>query len=389
MSGDADGLAPKHIETLLAHGGGAIDAASGGVVPPIQPATTFARGDDYQPLAPGRIYGRDDMPLYAQLEGVLAELEGVRGALTFPSGMAAIAAVMRAVPNGGAIVAQSGIYWGTTVWLRKHCARSGVRLVEVDATDANILEHAIAEARPGLVLVETPSNPWLGIVDLKRAATAAHAVGALLAVDSTAATPIHSRPASFGADIVLHSATKSLNGHSDVLAGVVASDAIDAEWWTAIRAERREAGAVLGPFETWLFLRGLRTLALRVERASANAVAIASFLNSHEAVERVLYPGLADHPGHDIAVQQMTNGFGSLMSFCIKGGARDALAVAGALKVIVRATSLGGVESLIEHRHTIEAGVTDMPENLLRLSVGIEHVDDLIGDLEQALSQIA
>ncbi|MCC2111384.1 MAG: PLP-dependent transferase [Hyphomicrobiales bacterium] len=378
----------NRIETILAQAGSRVDAQTGGLAAPIQPATTFARGPDYKPTAEGVIYGRDDVPIYKGLEEILAALEGVRAALVFPSGMAALSAVVRSVVDGGAIVAQKGVYYGTSVFLRKYCARHDIQLTEVDATDIAAVEAAVGQAQPNLVMIETPSNPWLGIVDIAAVAEIAHEAGALLMVDSTAATPLVTRPAELGADIVVHSATKMLNGHSDVLAGVVVANAVDTEWWTMIRAERREAGAVLGTFEAWLLLRGLRTLALRLERAMANAMKIAAFLDGHAAVDRVLYPGLPHHPGHEIARRQMRGGFGSLMSFLVPGGEAGALAVAGAVKTIARATSLGGVETLIEHRYTYERGITDVPPNLLRLSIGIEHADDLIADLQQALATI-
>ena len=373
-------------ETLLATAGGHIDPATGGVVPPLQPATTFARDADYDLLNPAHLYGRDNIPLLGLLDDLLARLENVAGAVTFPSGMAAIAAVFRSLPAGSTVAVQRGIYWGTTVFVRKFCPRQGLRLIEVDATDAAKLSAEIAHTKPALVFLEVPSNPWLDVADIAAAAAAAHAAGGLLAVDSTVATPIHTNPAAFGADIVIHSATKALNGHSDVLAGVVASDHCETDWWQAIKDERHDAGALLGAFEAWLLVRGLRTLSLRAERMSQNAMTIAAFLEGHDRVEQVHYPGLASHPAHTLAAKQMTGGFGGLLSFRLKGNAAETLAMVGRLKLITRATSLGGVESLIEHRHSVEPESTGMPENLLRLSVGIEHSDDLIADLDQALT---
>ncbi len=378
----------RRPETMLAQAGSRADTQTGGLVAQIQPATTFARRPDYAPTADGVIYGRDDAPIYRELDTVLAELESTAAACTFASGMAAIAAVVRATAGRRGIVAQKGIYYGTTVFLRRHCARHGIPLTEVEAADSGALEAAVREAPPDLVLIETPSNPWLAVVDIAAAAAIAHEAGALLMVDSTAATPLVTRPAERGADIVVHSATKMLNGHSDVLAGVVAANAVATDWWAAIRAERREAGAVLGVFEAWLLLRGLRTLSLRLERAMANAARIAVFLDNHPAVRTVLYPGLPQHPGHDIAKRQMAGGFGYLMSFLVPNGADGALAIARGAETIARATSLGGVESVIEHRYTYERGITEVPPDLLRLSVGIEHVDDLIADLDRALSAI-
>ncbi|MCO6408657.1 trans-sulfuration enzyme family protein [Hoeflea alexandrii] len=370
--------------TIAAQAGGVIDMPSGGVVPPVQPSTTFVRDEDYALVNPDNIYSRDNSDIVRITENVLARLENAEEALLFPSGMAAIAALFRTLPNGATVVVQSGIYWGTTKWLRDFSARRQIALHEVDASDASALEQACTTHRPALVFIETPSNPWLKSVDIARAASCAHASGGLLAVDSTAATPVLQKPLELGADIVMHSATKGINGHSDVLAGVLATAAPAAKVWTDIKADRHDAGAVIGPFEAWLLLRGMRTLPLRVERMSANALKIASWLKAHPKVTDVFYPGLASHPGHKVAARQMQGGFGCLFSFLVQGGAPEALAVVGKLKLFHRATSLGGVESLVEHRHTIEPH-TGIPESLIRVSVGIEDADDLIADLSQAL----
>ncbi len=372
-------------ETIAARAAGAIDAITGGIVPPIPLATTFLRDEHYAPLDAAHVYGRDDSAIVRTAEGVLAQLEGAAAALLFPSGMAAIAGLMRTVPNRGAIVMQSGIYWGATKWTREFCQRREIDLHEVDASDAAALSKTIGSVRPKLVWIETPSNPWLKTTDIARAAEAAHLVGAVLAVDSTAATPVLSRPLEFGANIVMHAATKAINGHSDVLAGLLCAADADLPAWQAIRTDRHDAGAILGNFEAWLLLRGMRTLPLRVERMCANALALAQWLEQHPAVERVLYPGLPSHEGHELAARQMRGGFGGLMSVMIKGGAVEALAFCGALKLIHRATSLGGVESLVEHRRTIEGEESGIPANLVRLSIGIEHVEDLKADLDQAL----
>ncbi|WP_299355084.1 PLP-dependent aspartate aminotransferase family protein [uncultured Shimia sp.] len=374
-----------HPATLAAQAGGVIDAQSGGVVPPIQPSTTFARDRDYAPLNPANTYARDHNDAVRQAEAVLAGLEGGNGALLFPTGMAAIAALFRTVPNGGRVVVQSGIYWGTTRWIRDFCERRAVKLCEVDASDSKALESACAAAPTQIVWIETPSNPWLKITDIAAAAQAAHASGALLVVDSTAATAILSQPLSLGADIVMHSATKAINGHSDVLGGVLVTRE-DTETWQAIAEDRATAGAVMGPFEAWLLLRGMRTLPLRVRQMCANATEIAAFLEDHLRVETVLYPGLAGHAGHETAKRQMQGGYGFLMSFVVRGGRDAALAAAGRLNLFHRATSLGGVESLVEHRATIEPN-SGIPEGLLRISVGIEDAGDLIADLAQALGQ--
>jgi cystathionine gamma-synthase len=372
------------MATIAAQAAGAIDAVSGGVVPPIQSSTTYLRGPDNALLNAENSYARDDSDIVRQCETVLAALDHGAASLLFPSGMAAIAALFRALPMGAGVVLQSGIYWGTTKWVRAHCARQQVPLVEVDASDAAQLEKACASAQPALVFIETPSNPWLKTVDIAAAATAAHAVGAILCVDGTAATPVLTRALDHGADLVMHSATKGINGHSDVLAGVLTTRDDTSPLWQAITEDRQTGGAVLGPFEAWLLLRGMRTLPLRVERMSQSAQSIATYLAAHPRVADVFYPGLPAHPGHDVAIRQMQGGFGCLLSFLIKGEKSDALAVLGRLTLFHRATSLGGVESLVEHRFTIEPH-TGIPPNMIRVSVGIEDVDDLIADLAQAL----
>ena len=373
------------VATIAAQAGGYIDAASGGVVPPIQPSTTFARDRSYQPHPTGNIYARDDNDVGRIAEALLAQLDNAEAALLFPNGMAAIAAVFRALPGGATVLVQSQIYWGTTKWLREFCARRSVTLIEADLSDIGQAQSLCAQHQPDLVFIETPSNPWLRTTDIALVAEATHVAGGRLVVDATAATPILTRALDFGADIVMHSATKGINGHSDVLAGVLATNAPADPHWQAIAIDRHDAGAVIGSFEAWLLIRSIRTLPLRVERMSQNAQAVAEFLQSHDAVAQVFYPGLPDFEGHSVAKRQMAGGFGSLLSFCVKGGAVEALRVAGQLNLFHRATSLGGVESLVEHRHTIEPH-TGIPESLLRLSIGIEDVQDLCADLEQALT---
>jgi cystathionine gamma-synthase len=372
------------VATIAAQAGGYIDAASGGVVPPIQPSTTFARDRSYQPHPTGNIYARDDNDVGRIAEALLAQLDNAEAALLFPNGMAAIAAVFRALPGGATVLVQSQIYWGTTKWLREFCARRSVTLIEADLSDIGQAQSLCAQHQSDLVFIETPSNPWLRTTDIALVAEATHAAGGRLVVDATAATPILTRALDFGADIVMHSATKGINGHSDVLAGVLATNAPADPHWQAIAIDRHDAGAVIGSFEAWLLIRSIRTLPLRVERMSQNAQAVAEFLQSHDAVAQVFYPGLPDFEGHSVAKRQMAGGFGSLLSFCVKGGAAEALRVAGQLNLFHRATSLGGVESLVEHRHTIEPH-TGIPESLLRLSIGIEDVQDLCADLGQAL----
>lgn len=374
----------KKQATIAAHAGGALDRQSAGVVPSIQTSTTFLRDQDYGLVRPDNIYLRDNSDTVRTAEMLLAKLEGAAEALLFPSGMAAIAALFRTLPNGAGVIVQSGIYWGTTKWVRDFCLRRGIALHETDASDIASLGTLCEAVKPALVFIETPSNPWLKSTDIAAAAKVAHAVGAKLAVDATAATPVLMQPLALGADIVMHSATKGINGHSDVLAGALCTNDVDDAIWQAIKADRHDAGAVLGPFEAWLLIRGMRTLPLRVERMSQNAQALAEYLLGQRAVADVFYPGLPHHAGHAVAKVQMQGGYGCLMSVLVRGGAPEALAVVGKLQIFLRATSLGGVESLVEHRHTIEPH-TGIPENLIRVSVGIEDIDDLIADWDQAL----
>jgi cystathionine gamma-synthase len=372
-------------ETLAAQGLFSADAG-GAVVPPLTPSTTFARDADYALLSAGRDYARDRNPTFEIAERLLARLEGGAAARLFASGMAAAAAVVQTLAPGDRIVAPRVMYWGLRNWLVKFAAQWGLELSLFDPADPEALERAVAAARTRLVWIETPCNPTWDVIDIARAAQAAHAAGARLVVDSTAATPVHTRPLALGADVVMHSATKYLNGHADVVAGALVTARED-DWWHAICEQRAEAGAMPGTFEAWLLQRGMRTLFLRVARSSASALAIAQHFDGDPRLERVLYPGLPSHPGHAIAARQMQGGFGGMLSLCVKGGAPEALAVAKACRVFVRATSLGGVESLIEHRHTVEGPASPIPKNLLRLSIGIESADDLIADLEQALGR--
>ncbi|MGJ8622726.1 MAG: trans-sulfuration enzyme family protein [Yoonia sp.] len=365
--------------TIAAHAAGALDAQSGGVVPALQPSTTFTRDADYNLDRPDNVYSRDNSDNLRQAEEVLRSLEDAAETLLFPSGMAAIAAVFRTLPNRGTAILQSGIYWGTTAWIRDFCARREITLVEVPASE---LVATCQNTPADLVFIETPSNPWLETVDIQ---AVNNATSGVVIVDGTAATPILTRALDHGADIVMHSATKAINGHSDVLAGVLSTRAPEAAIWGEIKADRKMAGAILGPFEAWLLIRAMRTLPLRVERMSQNTQKLAEALLAHPQVADVFYPGLPHHSGHDIAKRQMQGGYGSLMSVLVKGGREDALRVVGKLQLFLRATSLGGVESLVEHRHTIEPH-TGIPENLIRVSVGIEDAGDLIADWKQALA---
>lgn len=369
--------------TIAAQAAGAVEAQTGGVVPGISLATTYLRDADYGLMRPDNVYGRDQNDTVRQCEEVLRALEGAAASLLFPSGMAAIAAVFRALPSGARVVMQNGIYWGTLKWVRDYCVRRAIILDEIDAADPAALAEA-CRSSADMVWVETPSNPWLKTVDIAAAAGMAHKAGAVLVVDGTAATPVLTRALELGADIVMHSATKALNGHSDVLAGVLSCREPGQAMWQEIATDRHDAGAIIGPFEAWLLMRGMRTLPLRLERMCENAMAVAEYLQGRADIEAVYYPGLSSHAGHAIAARQMRGGYGYLLSALVKGDKARALDVVGRLRLFHRATSLGGVESLVEHRHTIEPH-TGIPETLIRLSVGIEDAGDLIADLARAL----
>ena len=371
------------LDTLLAQGGHFVDRETGAVVPPIHPATTFARNDRYE--VADYIYSRNANPTGAHVEAVLAKLEGAEDALAFSSGMAAVAAFFDSLGAGDHVVAPRVMYHGVADLLRRLADQRGVEVSFFDATGADALEAAIRPGQTSVVWIETCVNPTWDVIDIRAAANAAHNAGAILGVDATATPPVTLRALECGADIVFHSATKYLAGHSDLLAGVLATGAMNGRWQD-IQAARTRMDGVLGAFEAWLLLRGMRTLHLRYERQADNALAIARHFESHTGIEAVLYPGLESHPGHEIARQQMTGSFGAMLSLLIAGGAKAAKRVATRTRLFLPATSLGGVESLIEHRASVEGPLSAVPANLLRLSVGIERADDLIADLEQALA---
>lgn len=379
---DGRGAGPRP-ETLAAQALHAIDDATGAVVPPLQVATTFARDAAYQLRGP--MYARDDNPTPGHAERLLAALEGGAAALVFSSGMAAATAAIRAVLRPGDHVVGPAVgYFNLRGWLERFCARWGVALDLVDTSAPDALRRALRPGTTRLVWIESPANPTWEVTDLAAASELAHAAGALLAVDSTAATPVHVRPIAHGADLVMHSATKFLSGHSDVLAGALVTARLD-DAWAQIAQLRHDEGPCLGAFDAFLLLRGMRTLFARVERSSATARALAERLAALPGVT-VRYPGRADHPHHALAARQMERGFGSMLSLQVGGGAERALAVVGRLRVWVPATSLGGVESLVEHRYSVEGPDTPTPPDLLRLSVGLEHEDDLFEDLRDAIA---
>ncbi len=374
---------PYAPETIAAQAGGAVDAATGAIVPPIHLTTTYERDPD-NAYRRGYIYARPDNPGTRQVEDVISSLEGAAASFVFASGMAAATTAMLAVARPAHIVAPEVMYWGLKKWLAEDAPGLGIRATFVDATRPAAIEKAIEPGATRLVWLETPANPTWGITDIRAVAAMAHDAGARLAVDSTIATPVLTQPIALGADVVMHSATKYLNGHSDVIAGALAFARRDEYAESAARI-RAMQGAVIGPMEASLLLRGLRTLHLRVRHQSVSALAIATHFAANPRIEAVLYPGLSTDPGHAIAARQMTGGFGGMLSVRVKGGEAAAVRVAANLKLWKRATSLGGVESLVEHRASVEGPGTLCPADLLRLSVGLEATGDLIADLEQAL----
>ena len=371
-------------QTLAAQALGGCDPSTAAIVPPIVPSATYERAPDGS-YPGGHTYTRDQNPTYDPAEALLARLEEGHEALLFGSGMAAATTVFETLAAGDHVVAPVGMYWTIRLWLQELAASGRIALDLVPNGDLTALRGALRPGATRLVWVETPSNPMCAVTDIAATAQIAHAAGARVVVDGTLATPALCRPLRLGADLVMHSATKQLNGHSDVLAGALVT-ARDDDVWARIRHERAYRGAVLGPFEAWLLLRGMRTLFLRVARASDNAQRVAVALAAHPRVKQVLYPGLSGHPGHDIAARQMQGGFGPLVSFRVVDEAA-ARAVVAELRVFRNATSLGGVESLVEHRAPIEGPGTPVPDDLVRLSLGIEDAGDLITDLTQALAR--
>ena len=380
-------------ETLAVHLGLEPDAATGALVPPLHLATTFERDADGG-YPRGYVYGRSDNPTRAAFERAMAQLEGGREAAAFASGSAAAAAVLRSVPAGGHVVVPDDMYHGLRTLLERVLAPAGLRVTEVDMSDLAAVRGAVrAETR--LLWVETPSNPQLkitdiaGVVTVAREAEAAYGAPVWVAVDATWTPPPWQPAFALGADLVVHATTKYLSGHSDVLGGVVvAAPAARPEPddpWPRVRDIQRLEGGVAGPFDAWLALRGLRTLAVRLAVQAENAATLAAFLVAHPVVREVRYPGLPGHPNHEVAARQM-RAFGAMLSFRLAGGEAAARAVAGRVRLFTRATSLGGVESLIEHRASIEPPGGPTPADLLRVSVGIEHVDDLMDDLSEALA---
>jgi len=372
-----------HPATIAAQGLGWVDKGTGAISPPIHTSSTFERDPDGGHHL-GRDYARTDNPTFDQAEAMLTALENGKAALLFASGMAAASSVFMVQRPGDHVVISRAMYWSLRNWLTNAASQWGLNVEIVDTRDLGAVRVAVKPGKTKLVWIECPSNPTWDVTDIAAVAEIAHAAGARLGVDSTAASPVFTRPLDLGADIVMHSATKYLNGHSDLIAGALVTRAVD-ETWDRLKLHRLQQGAVLGSFEAWLLQRGMRTLFPRVRAASASAQAIAERLEGHPRVAEVLYPGLKSFAGHAVAAKQMQGGFGGMLSVRVHGGFDAARRFAANVKIWKRATSLGGVESLIEHRQPVEGPSSPTPPDLLRLSTGIEDTRDLIDDLEQAL----
>jgi cystathionine gamma-synthase len=371
------------METLAVHAGRGVDATTGAVATPIHLSSTFERDPDGS-YPRGHLYARNGNPTREALEACLAALEGGAAAAAFASGSAATSAVFQALAPGDHVVAPHDAYHGTGRLLRETFSRWGLAVSFVDMTDIGEVRSAL---RPNtkVLWVETPSNPMWKVSDIRALADLAHGVGARCVCDNTVATPVGQSPFGLGADLIVHATTKYLGGHSDLMGGAVIGRTADDPLLAGVRAAQAASGGIPSPFDCWLLLRGIQTLPWRMRAHAENAMKVASFLGGHRRVEAVHYPGLATHRGHELAARQMRC-FSGMLSFQVRGAAHDAMGVAAKVRVIVRATSFGGTDSLIEHRASIEGPQSRTPANLLRMSVGLEHPDDLIADLEQALA---
>lgn len=370
------------IETVAVHAGHAVDPTTGAVAPPIQLSTTFERNPDGS-YRGGYSYSRSDNPTRRALEQAIAAVEGGVDAAAFGSGIAASAAVFQALRPGDHVIAPAEAYHGTGKLLRDICVPWGLQVAFVDMTDLTAVRAAVTRETK-LLWAETPSNPQLKITDLAEVSRIAHDAGAACVVDNTWA-PIVQRPLEHGADLVVHSTTKYIGGHSDVTGGAVVARE-QSELWQRIRMTQGTGGAIPSPFDCWLVLRGVQTLPWRMRAHSENALQVATFLAAHPKVERVDYPGLPTHPNYAVASEQMRGGFSGMLSFHVRGGREAALAVTANVRIFTRATSLGGVESLIEHRASITGESPLTPQGLIRCSIGLEHPQDLIDDIAQALA---
>jgi cystathionine gamma-synthase len=376
----------KHPATLAAQALHRTDRETGAVIAPLHASTTYLRDENNRLVGP-MDYRRPEGPTEQHAADILTALEAGADARLFSSGLAAAAAVFDTVKPGATILAQTQMYYGAKKLLQRLDSDRRIELALFDPSVEGDLAAKARDQRPELIWIETPANPGWAIVDVDGAADVARETGAVLAVDGTCAPPCTTRALDLGADLVMHSATKYLNGHSDVLAGAVVTKAAD-DRWIRLCEGHSLTGAVPGSLESWLLIRGMRTLFVRFERQSANAMALARALKGHTKLEAVLYPGLPGHPGHPVAARQMTGGFGGLLSVIVKGGAPAAAKLAASTQVFLQATSIGGVESLIEHRKPIEGPESPTPDGLVRLSCGIEAEADLIADVMQALERL-
>lgn len=371
-----------HFETKAIQSTFMKDENAGAVSTPIYLSTNFEREADGS-YAHGFVYARMDNPNRKHLEQSLAVLENGAIAFGFSSGMAAINAIFQSLKSGDHIIIPDDVFYSTEALARDIFGRWGLQMSKVDMSNTDEIKKAV-QPNTVLIWIETPSNPQLKISDIETIAQIAHEAGAICAVDNTWATPVMQLPLDSGADIVMHSTTKYFGGHCDVLGGALILKNND-ELARRIALVQKTTGPVPSPFECWLVSRGIKTLAVRVRAQTENAKQLAVYLSSHPKIEAVHYPGLIAHPQYTVAAKQMIGGFGAMLSVQIKGGAKDAMALTGRLKLFTTATSLGGVESLIEHRQSVEGPYTKTPANLLRISVGLEHIDDLINDWKQAL----
>lgn len=376
-------LPPVHPETFAAQAGGDIEPETGAIVPPVHIATTYLRDPD-NAYSKGYIYARPDNLTVRQAEAVMTRLEGGEASLLSGSGMTAATTAFLALERPAHIVAPEVMYWGLRLWLQQDAPSFGLTATFVDTSRIDAIKAAIQPGRTKMIWLETPSNPLWSLADIAASAALAKEHGLLLGVDSTVATPVLTQPLRHGADVVMHAATKYLNGHSDVIAGSLTFARKD-DYFVRAERVRRMLGGILGPFEAMMLMRGMRTLHVRVAHQSRAAMTVARHFARDPRIESVLYPGLESHPGHEVAARQMQGGFSGMLSLRVKAGEAAAIRTAANVKIWKRATSLGGVESLIEHRASIEGPTSPCPPDLLRLSVGLEHVDDLIADLDQAL----
>nr|WP_320136119.1 PLP-dependent transferase [uncultured Amphritea sp.] len=374
----------KHSETLTATALSWVDRETDAMAAPIRPSTSFLRDPEQLDRA-GRVFSRDDNPTYLQPEALINQLEGGAGCLLFASGMSAMTAVFHTLNPGDHVILPVNVYSGLRDWLNRHGKRWGLDVSFLQSYDSESVSNALIPGRTKIVWMETPSNPTWEVTDIAAISAAAHAAGALVAIDNTVSTPVLTQPIAHGADVVLHSGSKYLNGHGDLIAGALVVAPGQEGLLKELQGIRNDYGGVLGTFEAWLLLRGMRTLSLRVKAASASALELARFLSTHEKVSQVRYPGLESHAGYDIACRQMQSGFGGMLSFQVKGGEAEAKAIASRTRLIRQAISFGSPDTVIEHRAAMEGADSPTPRDLLRISVGLEHIDDLLDDLRQAL----